>query len=71
MSNKKIIDEWERVILGTWVEHDDISCNALREYENTVDFVKSPYIHMRHIADKHGTTILKMKEHWKCIQQEA
>lgn len=70
MLNKKVINEWRNVILGTWIEHDEISCNALREYENTVDFVKSPYKHMQQIADEHGTTIQKMKEHWKCIQIE-
>ena len=71
MSNKKTIDEWRRVILGTWVEHDNDSCNALKEYENTVDYVKSPYKHMQQIADKYGTTIPKMKEHWRCIQRKS
>lgn len=60
--------KFERVIIGEWVGHDDISCNALREYEQTVDLVKNPYKHMKSIAEKNNTTIEDMKKHWKCIK---
>lgn len=72
MPNKKAIDDWKNVILGTWVKHDEISCNALREYDMTVDSLigKTPYRYMEEIAVNHGTTIEEMKKHWKCIQRE-
>ena len=59
-----------KVILGEWVKHNDIPCNALREYEDTVDTVKNPYEHMYKIAKKHGTTIEEMKKHCKCMRED-
>lgn len=56
-------------ILGDWVKHHDIPCNALREYEDTVDTVSNPYKHMCQIAKKHGTTIEEMKMHCKCMRK--
>ena len=62
--------EFKKYILGEWVKHDDDSCRALREYDNTADFVPSPYKHMKEIAEKYGTSVEEMKKHWECIHRE-
>jgi hypothetical protein len=63
---------WKREILGEWIKHDDDSCNALREYDSTVDHVIgiSPFRYMEKIAGKYNTTIPEMKNHWECIDRE-
>lgn len=60
--------DFKRKFMGEWVMHDYIACDALKEYESTADYAKSPYRHMADVAARHGTTIQKMKEHHRCIQ---
>lgn len=64
--------EFEKEYLGVWIPHDDKSCNALRKYDDTVDYIigVSPYKYMQIIAIEHGTTIEDMKKHWRCIEKQ-
>lgn len=59
--------DFKKEYLGEWITHDDNSCNALKEYDTTADYVPNPARHMQEIADKHETTIEEMKKHWRCI----
>lgn len=58
--------DFKNYYLGEWAKHDDISCNALREYEES-SFKKTARL-MQHVAEKHGTTIEEMKKHWGCLE---
>lgn len=57
--------EFNKEFLGVWVSHDDIACQALKEYENAP--FKKTYRLMNDIATNHNTTIEEMKKHWKCL----
>lgn len=79
---RKMLDELPNQITGAYVEHDGQACLALHDYDRQCkphDEAKAlrdrgikvpavPVADMRAIAILYGTTVERMKEHWKCIK---
>lgn len=68
LSNKKVIEEWKRVILSEPVEHDEKACKAWYEYQS---LYKARHSDMVAVADKYRTTPQEMKEHKRCHRHRS
>lgn len=67
-------DEWRKWVFGQPVPHDEASCKALKEYDDYCNSYEcqgkaAPNTggNMQRIANKYGTTIENMKQHWHCV----
>ncbi|WP_248499858.1 hypothetical protein [Staphylococcus aureus] len=70
-SADRVMSMWQWLQLAPENVHNDNACNALKEYDSTVDALPvSPYKYMQEVAQKYGVHIGEMKEHWQCIPDE-
>jgi hypothetical protein len=73
-------EEYEKLIYGDFIDHNNNACLALFAYEeNSKQFDRqtapgNPVFipagsRMSDFASRYGTTVKEMKEHWRCVEK--